>query len=261
MTALSRPKQSATEIAALPALGTTQCMTHVRANGESFAPETLVYTIREAIASGDTSLVEVCARLLVGKEVDGGRWQGGYCEGTIVTLAKKYRLTSHPDLMRAFRLRCFEGLWKAIFAGRVKKPFYEENFLHAFWQQCVDAKRSIVRRGGRDMEAGVTTDADDAVDVDQIVVEDVEPLDEKTINKLVSPLHEAELLDAIRALPKRQAHAALLNWVEELPIEGAEGSVSAMMGVSPRAVYALLAKARATLQSDPVIRAIWFGEA
>jgi DNA-directed RNA polymerase specialized sigma24 family protein len=236
-------------------------MVHVRANGAAFAPETLVYVMREAITFGDTSLVEVCGRLLIGKEDDAGRWQGGHCEGTIVTLATKYRLSSHPDLMRAFRLRCFEGLWKAIFAGRAKKPFYEENFLHAFWQHCIDAKRSIVRRGGRDMEAGVTSDADDAVDVDQVVVEDVELLDEKTINRLVSPLHEAELLDAIRALPKRQAHAALLNWVEELPVEGAEGSVSAVMGVSPRAVYALLAKARAALQSDPVIRAIWFGEA
>jgi hypothetical protein len=261
MTDLSRPKQSAAEIAALPPLGTTQCVAHVRANGQAFAPETLVYIMREVIASGDTSLVELCTRLLVGKQVEGGRWQGGYCEGTIVTLASKYRLNTHEDLMRAFRARCFQGVWKAIFAGRIKKPFYEENFAHAFWQQCIDAKRSLVRRGARDMEAGITDDTDDAVDVDHVVVEGAELLDEKTINKLMSPLHEAELLDAIRALPKRQSHAAFLNWVEQLPVEGAEGSVSAIMGVSARAIYALLEKARSTLQSDPAIRAIWLGEA
>lgn len=260
MTDLSRPSQSTAEIAALPALGTTECMVHVRANGHAFAPETLVYITRKAITAGDTPLVEVCTRFLVGKEVEGGRWQGGYCEGTIVTLASRYRLNTHPDLMRAFRARCFDGLWKAIFAGRIEKPFYEVNFAHAFWQQCIDAKRAVVRMGC-DMEVGTTNDTDEAVDVDGVVIEGAELVDEQTINKLVSPLHEANLLHAIRALPKRQAYAALLNWVEELPVEGAEGSVSAIMGVSPRAVYALLEKARFTLQSDPVIRAIWFREA
>jgi hypothetical protein len=235
-------------------------MERVRANGHAFAPETLVYIAREAIAAGDTPLVEVCLRFLVGREVEGGRWEGGYCEGTIVTLARKYHLNADRDLMRAFRARCFEELWMAIFAG-LEKPFYEVNFGYAFWHLCIDAKRSLVRNHGRDMESGVTDDHIDAVDVDHVVVDDAEILDDKAINEMVSALHEAELIDGIRALPRQQARAALLAWVEGKPIEGEEDSVSAMMGVTPRNVYALLERARSTLQSDPVIRAIRFGEA
>lgn len=258
---LSRPSQSAAEIASLPTPGTTACMERVRANGHAYAPETLVYIARKAIAAGDTPLVEVCLRFLVGKEVEGGRWHGGYCEGTIVTLARKYHLNADRDLMRAFRARCFEELWMAIFAGHLEKPFYEVNFGYAFWHLCIDAKRSLVRNHGRDMEAGVTDDLIDAVDVDHVVVEDDEMLDDKTINQLVRAVHEAELVDAIRALPRQQARAALLTWVEGKPVEGGEDSVSATMGVTPRNVYALLERARSTLQLDPVIRAIRFGEA
>ncbi|MDP9201602.1 MAG: hypothetical protein M3P26_06675, partial [Gemmatimonadota bacterium] len=195
------------------------------------------------------------------REVEGGRWHGGHCEATIVTLARRYHLHTHRDLMRAFRARCFEELWKSIYAGRIDKPFFEVNFAYAFWQLCIDAKRSVVRKGGRDMAAGVTDDSDTAVDVDAVVLENAELMEDKAINKLVGALHEAELLDAIRGLPRQQARAALLNWVEGKPVEGAEDSVSAIMGVTPRNVYALLERARATLQLDPVIRAIWFGEA
>ena len=260
MTEFSRPPQSAREIAALPAVGTTDRMVHVRANGHSLAPETLVYVTREAINDGDTSLVEVCTRFLVGRE-EGGLWRGGHCEATIVTLARRYRLNGNRDLMRAYRARCFEELWKAIYAGSTQKPFLEVNFAYSFWQLCIDAKRSVVRKGGQDLAAGITDDTVNALDVDEVVLEDAEVLEDELIKKMVGALHEAELMDAIRALPPQQARAALLNWVEGKPIEGSEDSVSAIMGVTPRNVYALLDRARAALRLDPVIRAIWFGEA
>ena len=49
--------------------------------------------------------------------------------------------------------------------------------------------------------------------------------------------------------------------IEGRTIEGqGPDTVSSLMAITPRAVRMLLANARRTLQSDPAIRAIWFGE-
>lgn len=257
---LRRPPKSAAEISALPPLGTTQCSAHVREHGRTFAPETLVYLIREATLRRDTALVELSARLLIGQPGRGSRWEAGHCEPTIAKLARSFGFYSDPQLRAAFRSGCLAKLVEAIHAGRDEKHYWEERFGDAFKMACVDVARSLRLPRNRDMEAGVTDSGDDVVEVDGF-----DPgaalLDEAILERMASPHHTAALLQAVRALPKRQGHAVFLAWVEGRPIEGAGNeTVSAVMGITPRAVYRLLEKARFTLRANPDLRAIWFGE-
>src|SRR2546421_458594 len=86
----NRPPKSAAEIGALPPLGTTECLSHIRERGASFSPETLIYLFRWATDNHDSILAEVAGRFLIGWQDLDGRWHGGHCEGTIVKLAKRF---------------------------------------------------------------------------------------------------------------------------------------------------------------------------
>lgn len=259
MDQLHRPPKSAAEIDALPPLGSTQCSAHVREYGRSFSPETLVFLIREATLRRDTALVELSARLLLGQAGRGGRWEGGHCEPTIAKLARHYGFYRNVDLRRAFRSGCLAKLAEALHAGREKKHYWEERFGDAFKKACIDMARSLRLPRNRDMEAGVTDDGDEAVDVDGLDP-GADLIDAAILERMASTHHMSALLHAIRALPERQGHAALLAWVEGRPLEGEGETVAAIMGISPRAVYKHLEKARSTLSTNPDLRAIWFGE-
>ena len=153
----------------------------------------------------------------------------------------------------------FIDRWRA--PGAPDGGTWEERFGDAFKKACIDVARSLGRRRNRNMEAGVTDEGDDVVEVDAFDP-GVELVDAAILARMAAPHHMSMLLEAIRNLPKRQSQAAFLAWVEGHPIEGkGEGTVVAIMGgIDPRAVYKHLEKARSTLTEIPELRAIWFGE-
>jgi len=241
---LQRPPKSAEEIDALPAFGTDECAALVRARADEFHPETLVYLLREAISAFDTSLVESCGRALIGQRDETGQWSGGYCEGIIMTVARDRGLTRDEDRLHDFRSDVHGEMWKAISAGRAEKPFWEERFGLALKHKCIDVARKHRRRAQR-RESEVSVENCDADPPASVTIDDA----------VLGTLAERQLLDAIRNLPGRQARAAFLVWVEGRPVQGSSGdSASEIMGVSPRAVYKLLEKARAKLAEHPIIR-------
>jgi DNA-directed RNA polymerase specialized sigma24 family protein len=255
---LRRTPKSAAEIAALPPLGTTQCMEHVRAHSGAYDAETLVHLLRRSLALHDTPFFELCGRSLIGSEGPDGRWRGGHCEGVIVNLARHFGFVADRQVMREFRTNCHGALWIGVHGGR---PFWEMRFGMAFRQKCIEMARSLVRERIRAAEARYVSDADgdQVADVDDIAAPDVALIDEGVLARLSNPTHKAVLLAAVRRLPKRQGAAVLLAWIEGRQIEGAgQETVSSLMGITPRGVWKLLTEARKTLQSDPAIRAIWF---
>jgi len=260
MRPLDRPPKSAGEINALPPLENTEVSAHIQERGQSYAPETLVYLMREAIQLKKTLLVEMSLTFLIGRPV-AGRWEGGHCERTIASLARAYGFDLNRDLRLAFRGRCMVALLDAIYAGRTRKPFWEERFGKAFKMACVDAARSLDLPGNRDMEAGVTREGNDVIDVDNLDPDEL-LIDDEVAKRLSQPYHEAAVLRGIRALPPRQGEAVMLAWMERHPIEGdADDTVAKIMDITPRAVYKHLEKALPTLQANPDLHAIWCGEA
>ncbi len=258
---LLRPEKSSAEIAALPALGTTQCLAHVRLHGPAFAAETIVYLLRKALDLHDALFFELCARLLVGSEQSAGYWQGGHCEGVVVNLAKSFGFLTRAQTMREFRTRCHSQMWKAIHDGG---SFWEMRFGMAFRRKCIEVARALVRDAseGRRQGSFSSTSGGANPDVDQIAHPEQVLVDDEVAARLSNPIHQGVVLAAVRRLPRRQGAAALLAWIEKRSIEGSgSGTVSTLMGITPRGVRLLLAKARRTLQTDPAIRAIWFGEA
>jgi hypothetical protein len=257
MKPLQRPSKSAAEVKALPPLGSTECSALMRDRGHSYAPETLVYVMREAIQVRATDLFELAFRLITGKPV-GNRWEGGHCERTIASLSRAYGFNTNSELRLAFRSRCLVALADAVHAGSATKPYWEERFGAAFKDACIDVARSLSRPRNRDMEAGVASD--DAPDVDEIEPA-VELIDAELAKRLSQPHHESIVLQAIRALPRRQGQAVMLAWMEGRPIEGeVNDTVAKLMDISPRAVYKLLEKALPVLKNTTVLRAIWSGE-
>jgi len=256
-----RSDKSAAEIAAVPALGTTECMAHVRMFGGAFEAETLVHLLRRCLAKQDSVLFEMCGRLLIGREEADGRWHGGHCEGIIVNLACSFGFNRNREAMREFRAGCHGALWREVSNGR---PFWEVRFGRAFRMKCIDVARSQVRKqtAAEDEEDALAAMGGSSADTDDLPDPTATAAFGEVVARLSSAAHEAVLLAAIRHLPKRQARAAFLAWVEGRAIEGTGGnSVESLMGITARRVYMLLAKARVTLQADPAIRAIWFGEA
>lgn len=262
MRPLQRPRKSVAEIEALPALGSTQCSAYVREHGSGFAPETLVFVMREAKRLNDTLMFELAATLLIGREAPAGRWTGGHCEPTISSLSRAYGFWSGYNLRIAFRRECLHALWEAIHAGRELKPYWEERFGHAFKARCIDMARSLERARNRNMEADEALDAEHAVDVDDLADGASEEVEDGIIAEMSRSQDELVVMNAIRALTPRQGMAVTLAWMEGRQIEGEDGdTVSAIMGISPTAVYKLLRKALIPLRANPALRAIWSEEA
>jgi DNA-directed RNA polymerase specialized sigma24 family protein len=258
--AFERPARSAAEIAALPELGTTEFGAFVRANGGTFCAETLVYLARRAHADRDTAMLDHCCRLLVGHDVANDRISGGYCEGIIVTLSRYYGFFGDDETRREFKRRCYTALWKEICRGG---GLLEHRFGLRFKSRCIDVAKLMIRAKLRSADtASAAEHSEEAIDVDSLADDEAVTIEDSVLTELARPTHQKVLLQALRRLPKRQAHAAFLAWVEEIPKEG-EGpnTVASIMEISPTAVYKLLRKARETLQADPAVRAIWFGEA
>lgn len=241
-----RPPHVAKEIEELPPWGTPLCEEHVRTHGAALRPETLVHLLRTS-SGGDTALFPICGRLLIGQKGQTGFWTGGHCEGIIMNLAKHYHFDSDPELLYDFRADCYAGMWKAVHAGYAEKPFWEHNFYHCMKQLCIQVARKVRGRRTRERSEQALPESEDGEDLlpDPVSGEDL----------IFHRILKDDLLAAIRTLPERQAVAALLAWVDERPIEGdAEDSVAKVMGISPRAVYKLLVKARQRLLERPNIQ-------
>lgn len=245
------PPPVAKELARLSELDARARIDHIRSHGEELKAETLVHLLRVGAGSCDTSLFESCGRLLLGEEGEGGWWNGGHCERIIMSLARRYRFTRDPDLLREYRSRCHAEMWKAVYRGREEKPFWEIRFGYCMKHVCIQEARSLVRRLNRERDREtLLPDPEEGPALD-VSVQESSPEDD-----ILGRISKRELLTAIRRLPERQAQAALLAWVENRPIalETAD-SVASVMGISESRVHQLLRKARARLQQDPVVRA------
>jgi hypothetical protein len=257
--AFERPAKSAAEIAALPELGTTEYGAFVRAHGTTLCAETLVYIVRQARADRDTAMLDHCCRLLLGQEVASGRISGGHCEGIVVNLSRHFGFADTDETRREFRRRCYAALWKEICRDG---GLLEHRFGLAFKSRCLDVAKSMIRAKLRSADTASAVDGEEPIDVDDLADDEAVTIEDSVLAQLARPTHQKMLLQAIRRLSKRQAHAALLAWVERIPKEGkGPNTVASIMEISPTAVYNLLRKARETLQADPAVRAIWFGEA
>lgn len=258
---LHRTAKSAAEIAALPELGTTQCLAHVRLNGSGYTAETLVHLLRASLGLHDTAFFELCGRFLIGTRGPDARWHGGHCEGVIFNLGRSFGFLANSELMREFRTNCHGEMWKAIH-NHNGHSFWEMRFGLAFRQKCIEVARSLVRRSTpTDQRRYVTGDAGQE-EIDRFADPNQAMIDEEVAARLSNPIHREVILGAVRRLPKRQAAAVLLAWIEGRQIEGpGDDTVSSLMGITPRGARQLLAKARMTLRANPAISAIWNGEA
>jgi DNA-directed RNA polymerase specialized sigma24 family protein len=260
MSDLRRPAKSAAEISALPPLGTTQGMQHVRDNGEGFAPETLVYIMREALARKEPTLFELGAMLLVGRRV-AGRWQGGHVEGTMARLARHYGFDGDVDMRHDFRSECLSVLFAAIHAGLEREHFLEERFGRAFKTRCIDVARRLHAQRRQENRL-LVNDVDDVAMGDTAKDHRTDALEDGLLASIARPEHERVVLAAMRALPPRQSQAAMLRWIERRPIEGnGAHTVANIMDISPTRVHQLLQQALRALRANEALRAIARGEA
>jgi len=228
----------------MPPPGTTEREVHVRARADDFAPETLVFLLRETASSRNTALFERCALSLVGRPGLQGGWVSGHCEPIIRSVG---RTLHDKQALDDFRQMCYEEMFSAIRAGRAKKPFWEERFGRALKQLCIDVLRSVNRRLDR-FEAAVNRVDPEAMELE--TDHSMSPDDGLFQQVLGQDLHAA-----ILRLPRRQAWAAYLAWIDVRPIESEnDGSVKNIMGVTARAVYKLLREAKQRLAADPQIR-------
>ena len=241
---MNRPPRSVAELEAMPPRGTTEWEVHVRVRADDFAPETLVSLLRETASSGNTGLFERCALSLVGRPGLHGGWVSGHCEPIIRSVG---RALHDKQALDDFRQKCYEAMFTAIRAGRAKKPFWEERFGRALKQLCIDVLR-FVNRGLDHFEQAVNRVDPAAMEVETDY--SISP-DEGLFQQVI----EEDLRAAILRLPRRQAWAAYLAWIEVRSIESEDdGSVKNIMGVTARAVYKLLGEARQRLAADPQIR-------
>jgi hypothetical protein len=146
-----------------------------------------------------------------------------------------------PERLRDFRSMVHAELWKAVNADRAAKHIWEERFGLALKDKCIDVARSLLRKDRR---------AAKEVDVDAAEVSGLLTDEHHSVSNILAGLDIGRLMELIRMLPDRQAHAAFLRWVEDRPVS----SVAAIMGISEAAVYKSLAVARLKLERHPVVR-------
>ena len=243
---LQRPKRSADQIAALPPFGSAEREAFVRTRGASFAPETLVYLLRESAERADTSLFHFIGTLLVG-QVDGDGCTGGHCEAIIMSVAVSVGLHRDRNRLKEFRARVYRAMWTAIQAGADEKHFWEERFGAALKDKCIELARRLGAERRRQLHQ--------EEDVDDPAVRSALSDQGRAADHGLGSLDAEAISQAIDELPDRQRRAAFLTWVEGWPVVGQSGDcVAKMMGISETAVHNLLAKARAKLAAHPVIR-------
>lgn len=245
---LQRPPKSEAELAKCGALAGHALAAHVRQHGAGFCPETLVYLIRESHTNPDRELVEVCGRCLIGAQLSGQVFGAGHCEPLIRAVGRQFGFAADPDLLKEFRGRCHNMMWRAITAGRAAKPFWEERFFRALRGVCLDVGRSMRNDQTRfvplmdDENPNAFEQGDAGMEADVL-----SGLDESTIRQL------------IRELPDRMRQAAWLCWVEgyqESSLDPSEVTVAMLMQLGDRMVRKYLKRARESLAKHPRIEAM-----
>jgi hypothetical protein len=237
---LVRPPKSAAEIATLPAIASTECTLVLSGAGHAFDPETLVYVIREAVDVRKTELVQVAALHLMGagEPTEPGSRRTP-AEKVIWAVARRFGFSSDLRILDEFWRACLDAMWDALLAGREEKPFWEANFGQALFAKCLDVGRPLYRRWKK-----------------EVPMESVPTLQGVDVSgDLLARLGEEAILQAIRRLPTKEAHAAMLHWVDGRPVDSPEpGSVMNVMKLSARQVHNLLSSAQGRLARDPVVR-------
>ncbi len=238
---LQRPPKSAAEIATLPAIGSTECTLFLRGAGHALEPETLVYVIREAVKIRNTELIEMASLYLAGTvTVAESVSRGKHAERVLWAVgAGRFGFSGDPAMLDEFWKASLDGMWDAILAGRDQKPFWEANFGQALYAKCLDVGRPLYRRWKREAP-----------------LESLPHLQGADLGReILARLGEEVILQAIRRLPRSEAQAAMLHWVDGRPIDSPEpGSVRNLMGLSARQVHYLLRNAQRRLAQDPGIR-------
>jgi hypothetical protein len=216
---------------------------HLAVQGTGLAPETLVFLLRDQRRRSHVAAAERCAELLIGQPLEKGLFRGGHCEPIIRATAQDFGFADESDDLDEFRARCYEALTDAIVDGSGKQQFWEERFYLALKRRAIDAGRAM----RAESHALVRIDEEHpAVDSPLVIPEEH-----------VSGRIDARcIMRVLRNLPRPQARAAWLVWVEGWHVESRdteEMTAAKAMGVSGRMVRQYLAKARVTLMKDPVI--------
>jgi RNA polymerase sigma factor (sigma-70 family) len=100
----------------------------------------------------------------------------------------------------------------------------------------INGRRSVLRRRGRDGQAGASPDA-------VIALADARPGTDDT----AAAVEEAQvLMAAVRRLPHRQREAVVLRYYLDMP----EGEIAAVMGISPGSVRSAVSRALSRLPQE-----------
>ena len=240
---LDRPANSAKEVALLKGLPVAELVEYVERQGAAFAPETLVYLLRNLCAPGLEPTRETTARFLVGLP-KGPRFVGGHCERIIRARARAFGFDTAVEIQE-FRGACHQKMWEAITSGADVEPFWEERFFRALR----DIGRVRIRL--RDSETSLVPISPDPEEPQAIP--DGEDLEATILDRLTDQRFAATL----RRLPRGPRLAAWLRWRKGLKVESidkSEQTVATTLKISGSMVRRHLRTAKAALEQDPDVR-------
>lgn len=248
---IDRPARARQELASVPEGDACARKQHLQEIGHTFSAEALVFLARQACASGDRAMMEICGRLLCGVPLGNGRFAAGHCEPMITSHARHFGVGDDQDARNEFRARCHTALWQAITAGSEAKPFFEERFYSALKALVIDIGRSMIRERKRHRLDHPVTEDGSASDVGASVDSELEA---------VSGIVTDEIKQAIRKLPDRLRDAAWLAWVQDWRVESKDPNdqrtVAAALNITGRMVRKRLTAATQLLRDDPTVTRI-----
>ena len=126
----SRQPKSQSEIATCGGFTRPALVAFLAERGVELSAETLVHLVRAEGDAGDVAMIRLCGQLLVGRPRQDGSFEAGHCEPLIRKMAIMFGLGDDPDALKDFRAACHQGMWRAVRAGTLKKPFWERD---SFW--------------------------------------------------------------------------------------------------------------------------------
>ncbi len=244
---LDRPTKSDKEVALLQGLPAADLVEYVKRQGDIFAPETLVYLLRNLCAPGLEPTREATARFLVGLP-KGPRFIGGHCERIIRARAKGFGFELNDEIQE-FRGACHQKMWEAIAAGADAEPFWEERFFRALRDVAIEVGRARARL--RDSETSLVAISPDPEEPDAI------PDGKDPESTILDRLTDQRFAQALRGLPKGPRLAAWLRWRKGLKVESvdrSEQTVATTLKISGSMVRRHLRTAKAALEQDPDVR-------
>lgn len=234
------PDDSPAHGAARPDLSVeAEVRAYLRGAGSTAPPETLVAIIRDQWSRNHTLASEDAMRLLLGRQIKLGVYEGGHCEGIIRNQARRFGFHTPPDRLDEFRSRCWARIWDGVLADQ---PFWEERFGRAVKMRAIDV--------GRKMSA----EARPAKSAAQSLPGSYQAGSPE--GDLLNRIDSQRLRIALADLPPRQRQAVWLRYIQDLPIESRDddgSTVSGTMGISSSMVRRHLRAGIQTLRSNPEV--------